>query len=189
MSSHHIVREKQEPALLILGLNNFPSEQLGQLLEWSPTIIATPLIAEELNSLGLKIDWIIGDSSGDIFQSDVKNIHAGSDEIIDAGLKFLVSNGYPSVNVVTDEFVITDYETYVGQLNIVIFHNHRKIYAIPSTFSKWKPANEKIELLTIANNLHVECLQYISPSTYITTSDGFFIINHDGKFLFIAEEI
>ena len=41
MSSHHIVREKQEPALLVLGLDDFPDELLGQLLEWSPTVIVT----------------------------------------------------------------------------------------------------------------------------------------------------
>ena len=41
MSSHHIVREKQEPALLVLGLNNFSTELLGQLLEWNPTVITT----------------------------------------------------------------------------------------------------------------------------------------------------
>ncbi|MFD2144372.1 hypothetical protein [Mucilaginibacter antarcticus] len=42
MSSHHIVREKQEPALLVLGLDGFDEEQLGQLLEWSPTLMAPP---------------------------------------------------------------------------------------------------------------------------------------------------
>jgi thiamine pyrophosphokinase len=188
MSSHHIVREKQEPALLILGLTNFSSEQLGQLLEWSPTVIATPLIAEELNSLGLKIDWIIGDSYVEIFQSDVKNIAAENDEIIDAALKFLVANGYPSVNIITDDFIITDYECYVGQINIVVFCNHKKIYAIPPTFNKWKPSDEKIELLTTPNNLRFGGLKNIGPLMYITTNDGFFTIHHDGKFLFIAEE-
>ncbi|RZK41505.1 MAG: thiamine pyrophosphokinase, partial [Pedobacter sp.] len=39
MSSHHIVREKQEPALYIHQLGNFDEEKLGQLLEWSPTVL------------------------------------------------------------------------------------------------------------------------------------------------------
>jgi len=55
MSSHHVVREKQEPALLVLGLGNFPDELLGQLLEWSPTVIATPQTAEELVVKGIKV--------------------------------------------------------------------------------------------------------------------------------------
>ena len=57
MSSHHIVREKQEPALLVLGLDNFPDELLGQLLEWSPTVITTSQTAEKLVVNGTKIDW------------------------------------------------------------------------------------------------------------------------------------
>ena len=55
MSSHHIVREKQEPALLVLGLDSFPAELLGQLLEWNPTVIATQLTAKSLNDYGIKI--------------------------------------------------------------------------------------------------------------------------------------
>ena len=39
MSSHHIVKEKQEPALYIHQLGDFNEEFLGQLLEWSPTVI------------------------------------------------------------------------------------------------------------------------------------------------------
>ena len=56
MSSHHVVREKQEPALLVLGLDGFDDELLGQLLEWSPTVITTQQIAERLNAYGIKID-------------------------------------------------------------------------------------------------------------------------------------
>jgi thiamine pyrophosphokinase len=189
MSSHHIVREKQEPALLVLGLDNFSLEQLGQLLEWSPTVIATPLTAEELNSLGIKIDWIIGGSSVDKIQSDVKNIVVGAETATNAALKFLVANGYPSVNVITDRFLLDDYSNYVAQINIVVFYNQLKIYAIPSIFSKWKPSGEKIGLLSPANNLSLTGLKNIAPNKYITTGDGFFGINHDGRFLFIAEEI
>jgi hypothetical protein len=39
MSSHHIVKEKQEPALYIHHFGNFDEEYLGQLLEWSPTLL------------------------------------------------------------------------------------------------------------------------------------------------------
>ena len=59
MSSQRIVRAKQEPALLILSLNNFGDEELGQLLEWSPTLIATPAVAEQLVVYGIKVDLII----------------------------------------------------------------------------------------------------------------------------------
>ena len=60
MSSHHIVREKQEPALYIHHLGNFDEENLGQLLEWSPTIVVAASEYEKALSLGIKIDVVIG---------------------------------------------------------------------------------------------------------------------------------
>jgi hypothetical protein len=39
MSSHHFVRDQQEPALLILALEAFTYDSLGELLEWVPTVI------------------------------------------------------------------------------------------------------------------------------------------------------
>ena len=189
MSSHHIVREKQEPALLVLGLDDFSDELLGQLLEWSPTIITTQDPAERLNSRGIKIDWLISDGNDEVVQSDIKLLDAGDDNLTDAALKFLILNNYPAVNIVTDSFKLKEYEFYVDKINMVIFHQHKKIYAINSKFSKWKPGGESIELLTKANNLHFDGLEKISHDQYITKHDGFFSLAFDGPFLFIAEEI
>lgn len=51
MSSHHIVREKQEPALLIMDLNGFNDEHLGQLLEWNPTVLVNePFMKQQILS-------------------------------------------------------------------------------------------------------------------------------------------
>ena len=89
MSSHHIVREKQEPALLILGLDDFSEEMLGQLLEWSPTVITTPLTAEQINTYGIKIDVIITDNADEHLQSDVKVVPASSNPV-EAAMNYLV---------------------------------------------------------------------------------------------------
>ena len=39
MSSHHIARDDQEPALIIANGEMCSQELLGQLLEWSPLVI------------------------------------------------------------------------------------------------------------------------------------------------------
>src|SRR5580698_665783 len=152
MSSHHIVREKQEPALLVLGLENFPDELLGQLLEWSPTIITTPLTAERLVAYGIKIDWIITNDIEDDLQSDVKLMSCGDNGLADTALEYLADNGFPSVNIITDEFRIGDYQHFADRINLVIFNDRRKIYPVVSGFSKWKPAGENLELLDTADN-------------------------------------
>ncbi|WP_295798896.1 thiamine pyrophosphokinase [Mucilaginibacter sp.] len=189
MSSHHIVREKQEPALLVLGLDGFDDELLGQLLEWSPTVITTPLTAEKLNSYGIKIDWIIADGIDEIEQSDVKLMSANNHNLAEAALKHLTAYEYPSVNIVTDELNLSDYEPYAAQINIVVFNNGKKIFPVSPGFSKWKPAGDIVEILGDVKNLEIIGLEKLGENRYKTVKDGLFSLRFDAPFLFIAEEL
>jgi len=189
MSSHHVIREKQEPALLVLGLDSFADELLGQLLEWSPTVITTYETAEKLNAYGIKIDWIIGGETKPVLQSDVKQLDPGKDTPIHAALKFLAGEGYPSVNVVTDEVNLQDYTPFITRINLVIFYDHKKIYAVNTGFSKWKPAGEEIELLSPIGHLKTDGLERIDQQRYKTTHDGFYSLRFDEPFIFIGEDL
>jgi thiamine pyrophosphokinase len=189
MSSHHIVREKQEPALLVLGIDNFPDELLGQLLEWSPTVITTPQPAEKLKAYGIKIDWIITNDMDADLQSDVKLMSCGDGNLTDAALSFLISNEYSAVNIVCDELDLKDYEHFANKINMVIFNNSKKIYAINPGFSKWKPAGDVIEVLTFGTNVQPKGLEAVKENQFKTTQDGIFSLSFDEPFLFIAEYI
>ncbi|HZY37764.1 MAG TPA: thiamine diphosphokinase [Mucilaginibacter sp.] len=189
MSSHHIVREKQEPALLVLGLENFSDELLGQLLEWSPTVIATVETADDLSSREIKIDWIITSDSTEVSQPHVKLIPVSEGNTIVTALKFLAENGYASVNIITDDLRLNDYEPFINRINLVIFNCYQKIYAVSSGYSKWKSADEGIRLLINGNNLITEGLYQTSDKEYKTTYDGFFTLQFDDPFLFVAEDI
>jgi len=189
MSSHHIVREKQEPALLVLGLDNFSDELLGQLLEWSPTVIVTPFTAEKIHAYGIKIDWIITNEPDLQLQSDVKLMPAGTDSPAEAAIKYLVTHNYPAVNIITDDLQLKDYLFFTDKINMVIFHGNQKIYAVNSGFSKWKPAGETIELLSGPQQFHSSGLESIEQHRFKTTHDGFFSLQFEQPFLFIAEEL
>lgn len=189
MSSHHIVREKQEPALLILGLDNFDDEHLGQLLEWSPTLIATALMAERLNAYGIKVDWIITDDVDTNLQSDIKYLPIGDKTVLAAALQYLINQGYPAVNIVTDDFELSTYQPFATKINLVIFYDQQKIYAVNSGFSKWKPAGETIGILSAENNIETTGLTQLTPNTYQTLSDGIFSLKFNSRVLFIAESI
>ena len=188
MSSHHIVREKQEPALLMLGLGNFPEEMLGQLLEWSPTVIATAQTAEKLISMGIKIDWIITDGTDEVLQSDVKLMSCGDCNISGAAMEFLTDNEYAAVNIITDDFNLEDFEPFANKINLVIFNDHEKIYPIVSGFSKWKQAGEAVKILEPADNFILNGLKKITGQLFETTADGFFTICFHQPFVFIAED-
>jgi thiamine pyrophosphokinase len=189
MSSHHVVREKQEPALLVLGLDNFPDELFGQLLEWSPTVIATRQTAEKLVSYGIKIDWLITDGGDDVLQSDVKLMSSGDGNLTDAALQFLSDNEYPAVNIVTDDFKLEDYGHFANKINLVIFNRQSKIYPVVSGFSKWKPGGEIVRLLSTPRALNLSGLENINHHEYKTIADGFFTLHFNEPFLFIAEDI
>lgn len=189
MSSHHIVREKQEPALLVLGLNNFSTELLGQLLEWNPTVITTERTAPLLHDNGIKIDWIIAGNKYKPMQRDIKLMPAGTDTPTEAALKYLVTHSYPAVNIITDDLQLKDYLFFSDKINLVIFHDNRKIYPVISGFSKWKPAGEFIEILTHPHELHCSGLEPIGYHRFKTTHDGFFSLQFDQPALFIAENL
>jgi thiamine pyrophosphokinase len=189
VSSHHIVREKQEPALLVLSLENFPAELLGQLLEWSPTVIATMQTAELLHDHGIKIDWIVTDNKQKSLQSDIKLIPVGNETHAEAALKYLVTHNYPAVNIIADNLQLKDYLFFADKIDLVIFYANQKIYAVNSGFSKWKPAGEVIEVLTHPNELHFSGLVPMGNHCFRTSHDGFFSFQFDRPFLFIAENL
>lgn len=188
MSSHHIVREKQEPALLLLSLNNFSEELLGQLLEWSPTVITTPLVAEQINAYEIKIDIIIADKIEEVLQSDVKQIQQNGASQTEAALKYLIQNDYKAVNVVADAVDLADFIPFAPQLNIVIYSGSQKIYAINSGFSKWKPAGENFQILSVHLNLQTSGLQGNGSNNFVTTNDGFISLKFDNNLIFISED-
>ncbi len=190
MSSHHIVREKQEPALLVLGMEQFTDELLGQLLEWSPTVLVTADTAEKLTTAGIKVDVVFGtDSKADTLQSDIKYIRASDDSYLQTALSYLVANNYPAVNIVTDSFLFDDYLAFADQINLVIYCADKKIYPVSSGFGKWKPAGELIYLMGPVDDLQTDGLQKSGANKYETIADGFFTLRFNQPILFIAENI
>ncbi|MBB5397867.1 thiamine pyrophosphokinase [Mucilaginibacter sp. AK015] len=189
MSSHHIVREKQEPALLLLGLSNFSAELLGQLLEWSPTVITIPFVAEQLNAHEIKIDFIVSDELNEDLQSDIKLVHPQGASMIEAAMKYLIKHDYQAVNVVADDIDLQALAMFADKINVVIYTGNKKIYAVSPGFSKWKPAGEIIRILSVYLNLQFSGLRQLDEKTFITTNDGFIRLNFDGDLIFIAEDI
>jgi thiamine pyrophosphokinase len=191
MSSHHIVREKQEPALLILSIQNFDEEYLGQLLEWSPTVIVADNIIEEVQSLGIKIDIIVSKNANyQSAQENVKIIFTEDDALEDA-LKYLITEGYPAVNIISNHFEVKDFLFFVDFIDLVVFDQDKKIYPIKSGFSKWKSQGEDIYIfnLEMIKEFSYAGLQRANPDHFKTEKDGFFSFTFQQPHLFIAEQL
>jgi thiamine pyrophosphokinase len=189
VSSHHIVREKQEPALLIMGMDTFDQELLGQLLEWSPTVIATYDTAEKLTSLGIKVDRIVAEGDAETLQSDVKFIFTNDRSVIETTLNLLIAENYGAVNVVTDEFDLKDFEPFAPNISLVILHQQQKTYPVSSGFTKWLPADEVITLHSHPQNLITSGLSLVEAENYITIADGVIKLEFADSFIFISETV
>lgn len=192
MSSHHIVREKQEPALLIIDLHNFDEEYLGQLLEWSPSVMVAYPEFDKVASLGIKIDTVIcpAEINAIPFQEHIKVVNYQT-AILNDALKYLVAEGFPAVNVINYHFEEKEYQHYVDKIDLVIFNSDNKIYPIKSGFTKWKAQNEEIIVLheKPIPDFATNGLKHLQTNNYQTEKDGFFGFSFSLPFIFIAEKI
>ena len=191
MSSHHFVKEKQEPALIIADLNGFDEEYLGQLLEWSPTVLVPSHLIEKVISLGIKVDVVLISDNEEINnQEHLKLVKTGADFLEDA-LKYLLFEGYPAVNIVHSKFEEKSYSLFIDAIDVVIFKGEQKIYPINSGFSYWKISSEEIFVFNpeCIQNLSFFGLEKINENDFKTLKDGFFSFTFNQPYVFIAEKL
>lgn len=166
MSSHHIVRDDQEPALIIANGAACSNELLGQLLEWSPIVIVLDSAIERVLELGIKVDVLLGDFDNgfdphlyEAQQYPMKIVHAPDQDKTDLekAFDYLIANAIPAVNVVwatgkrADHTItnLTNIVRFRDLLKIVILDDHSKIFQLPPTFRKWYPKGSPISLIPV----------------------------------------
>jgi hypothetical protein len=149
MSSHHFVKEKQEPALLIVSQTGWDFQHLQSLLEWVPTILVTEESAPKVLSLGIKVDVILVTQK---FQQEnpqlaeeqfpVEFITVPTKQFLSASLDYLLQSGHHAVNILPhDPQDHSQLEPYLKDLNIVFFHNGVRFFpARQGSIKKWLPA-------------------------------------------------
>ncbi|WP_316802519.1 thiamine pyrophosphokinase [Pedobacter nototheniae] len=186
MSSHHIVKEKQEPALYIDELGHFNEENLGQLLEWSPTLLVNYSNYDKILSLGLKVDVVVNPPEIDT-QENTKIIQGPVDALMVA-VNYLVEEKYPAVNVIADKFDLERFAGFNNNINLVVFTATEKFYTVKSGFSVWKPAGS---LFNIHGNSYIEVSNLLQDETGLFTvvKDGFIDFSFSGEPIFISEQI
>jgi thiamine pyrophosphokinase len=202
MSSHHIIRDKQEPALIIANGEGCSEELLGQLLEWSPYIVVLDNAIFRVMDLGIKADVWLGDFDLDHDydmvrerQYPIEIIHAPDQNKTDLqkGIEFLIERGHTAANIVwatgrRADHAITNLTTLVAykeQIRLVLLDDHSKVFPLVGTFEKWYPAGATLSLIPVGTvegiitsglvyNLADEALAlgYRTGSSNSTAQDG-----------------
>lgn len=217
MSSHHIVRDDQEPALIIANGAACSEELLGQLLEWSPLVIVLDSAIERVLKLGIKVDVLLGDFDRG-FQPEyylekqypLEIVYAPDQNKTDLekAFDYLIEKGHKAVNVIwatgkrADHTItnITSIVKFRNQLKIVLLDDHSKIFLLPSTFEKWYTKDTPISLIPIGEvtGIHSSNLFYPLSNLSLTigyktgssnhvTEDGIVSITHETGDLLLME--
>ncbi|QSB26240.1 thiamine diphosphokinase [Flavobacterium sp. CLA17] len=217
MSSHHIVRDDQEPALIIANGAACDPELLGQLLEWSPLVIVLDSAIERVIDLGIKVDVLLGDfdrgfdpESYKIAQYPLEIVHAPDQNKTDLekAFDYLIDRKIPAANVVwatgkrADHTItnLTNIVRYRNLLKIVILDDHSKIFLLPHKFEKWYTAKTPISLIPIGvvNGIFSTNLEYPLENDTLTigyrtgssnsvTNDGLVTITYSDGDLLLME--
>jgi thiamine pyrophosphokinase len=166
MSSHHIVREKQEPALIIANGEACDDELLGQLLEWSPFVVALDNAIYRVLDRGVMVDVWMGDFD-DEHDFDAIRERQQPLEIVptpdqdktdlEKAIDFLVDRGFPAANIVwatgrrADHAItnMTNMVRYKTDIRLVMYDNNSKIFPLVDTFEKWYTAGTPISLIPV----------------------------------------
>ena len=217
MSSHHIVRDDQEPALIIANGAECSRELLGQLLEWSPLVIVLDNAMPRVMELGIKVDVLLGDFDrgfdAEYYRSQqypLEIVHTPDQDKTDLekAFEYLIGRGFPAVNVIwatgrrADHTItnITNIVRFRGQLKIVILDDHSKVFLLPSKFEKWYPSGTPLSLIPIgkvsginSKNLRYELnndeltIGYRTGSSNEALADGVVTIEHKEGDLLMME--
>ena len=179
MSSHHIVRDDQEPALIIANGASCSQELMDQLLEWSPYIVVLDTAIERVLALNIKVDVLLGDFDRDFdptiylekqYPLEIVHISDQTSTDLEKAFDFLIQKGMTAVNVIwatgkraDHTFTnITTIPKYKDSLKIVMLDDYSKIYRLPNTFKKWYTKDSIISLIPIGKvtNICTKNLQY-----------------------------
>lgn len=186
MSSHHIVREKQEPALYIDEIGEFDEELLGQLLEWSPTLLVNHSSYDKISSWNIKVDVLVNSTTEDT-QEHTKLIKSSADALTTA-LSYLQREQYPAVNIITEIFDAGRFYGWCDKINVVVFTSTHKYYVVSPGFSVWKPAGTIFKVFG-NDQLAPTNLRELKDSEYEVIIDGFVKFGFMGITVFIGETI
>lgn len=196
MSSHHIVRDEQEPALILVD-RHWKPETLGSLLEWGPVVIVDVSLVDEIISLGFKLDIVIGEeeelisSKGRLsYQEPINYLsrQKKEDTVVQA-ISHLITTNHKAVNIfgAMSDQLLRSIDIFLKEIDVVIFDEQVKwIYCRARQFKKWYAKDQiiqfrKEEVMIASKN---NCVK-ISDGTYQVVQEGIIEIQlpHNGFWL------
>ena len=157
MSSHHVIRDEQEPPVFILSVeNNLVS--IKELLGWSPTVWVLEEHAEWVMSQNIKVDGVFTVDPSSYIPLDLQTGNYAvskfdEENILKSILSVLGDKEFTGINVFCNKLVRENLLKTVlqknvgipisifveGEITLISFKNHLK---------KWYPSGSRINILS-----------------------------------------
>lgn len=154
MSSHHFVREFQEPAVYFHSFGNAHMDQIGPLLEWAPYVMAHERCLRPLEEAYVKVDAILlleGSASvHPYFAKESVNTHQiGKEEELEGLLLRLLPEESVGLHLVdTMEYLHPSLLKQWPAGFALLYHaTHRFMKVKASGYSKWWPQGSLLKVL------------------------------------------
>ena len=188
MSSHHIVRDDQEPALIIANGQACSQLLLDQLLEWSPLVIVLDAAIERVLDRNIKVDVLLGDFDNGVsnlenLQYPLEIVHTPDQNKTDLekAIEYLIARKIPAVNIVwatgrrADHAIsnMTNIVRYKDQIKIVMLDDYSKIFRLPESYQKWYTAGTILSLIPVGTATGISSENLLYPLLNDTLQIGY----------------
>ena len=154
MSSHHFVKEGQEPAIFIT--ESLSLELFEPLLEWAPLVMITDEVIDDAIRWGFKIDVVVAQTASQEIVADkmaaqvpFKIIpYQDEENSVIAGFNYLLNQNQQAVHVISSSpEIFSTIHDFITKLDVTILNESaRWSYSKNGEYEKWLPIGSRIKL-------------------------------------------
>ncbi len=161
MSSHHFVKDGQEPALVVANGAACSYEILTSLMEWCPYMVVCDGAYSRIKDLQITPDVVIGDfdSIGEIDEDlHTRYIKLEGQETTDLekALNHLAEKGYTDINIVWAtgkrlDHTLNNFATLAkyADIRIVLIDDYSRSFILPKTYTKRYEKGQALSLIPL----------------------------------------
>lgn len=187
MSSHHIIRDEQEPALLVWDSRVIATDHWLPLMEWSPLVWVHEHSLDHFLDNGLKIDGVLLHSMTEnelkdklAFQWPVK-FYQPTELRLENAIRFLIEQNCHAINVLVPSTDLTklieELETVCKLVDLVLIHEMgRTLFLKSGKFEKWVEKDRKYWVHQTENIETVNLIQ--ENKAFVSKESGMLKIGH-----------
>jgi hypothetical protein len=197
MSSHHFVKEGQEPALFVLDA--LPFAVAAPLLEWAPLVLVAESALDQVQEWGIKIDIVLATPGQAQRATQIVSEQAPvtitelltGESFLTKGLSELEGLGQAAVNILAaSNDVFDEVAKFCPRLQMCILQEHLKWSAIPSgRFEKWYPAGVNLQVRKSVPSQVLDLQGLETENEFLVNRQAGLVSICSGQFFWVGEEL